>query len=105
MRSRQHTLGPAGLGLRHEGPLQRHALRKPPNATLGTIRALAYGSLYPALQGLSARGWITEDEPVPVPAGAHAMSGKRARIVYKLTAEGKEQLQRLLGEAGPAAWE
>jgi DNA-binding PadR family transcriptional regulator len=105
MVSRQNTLELAVLGLLHEGPLHGYALRKRLNAVLGTIRALSYGSLYPALKGLSARGWIAEDEPVPVPAGAHAMSGKRARIVYKLTAEGKEQLQRLLGEAGPAAWD
>ena len=105
MVNRQNTLELAVLGLLQEGPLHGYALRKRLNAMLGTFRALSYGSLYPALKGLAARGWITEDAPVPVPAGAHAMSGKRARIVYKLTAEGKEHLQRLLAEAGPSAWE
>ena len=32
-------------------------------------------------------------------------SGRRSKIVYKLTAEGKERLQELLGQAGPSAWE
>jgi len=105
MGNRQNTLELAVLGLLHEGPLHGYALRKRLNAMLGTFRALSYGSLYPALKGLTARSWIIEDVPVPVPAGAHAMSGKRARIVYKLTAEGKEHLQLLLAEAGPSAWE
>ena len=105
MGKRQDVLELAVLGLLHEGPLHGYALRKRLNAVLGTFRALSYGSLYPALKGLSGRGWIAEDAPVPVPAGAYAMSGKRARIVYKLTAEGKEQLQRMLAEAGPSAWE
>ena len=105
MVKRQGVLELAVLGLLHEGPLHGYALRKRLNAMLGTFRALSYGSLYPALKDLSGRGWIAEDDPLPVPAGAHAMSGRRARIVYKLTAEGKEQLQRLLAEAGPATWE
>ena len=105
MVKRQGVLELAVLGLLHQGPLHGYALRKRLNAMLGTFRALSYGSLYPALKDLSARGWIAEDGPIPVPAGAHAMSGRRARIVYKLTAEGKEHLQLLLAEAGPSAWE
>src|SRR5207237_10788165 len=49
------------------------------------------------------RGWITEDLP---PTGRSTRAaGRRSRIVYKLTAEGKEALQELLAEAGPSAWE
>ncbi len=105
MGSRKNTLELAVLGLLHEGPLHGYALRKRLNSMLGTFRALSYGSLYPALKGLSDSGLIAQDDPVPVPAGAHAMSGKRARIVYKLTTEGKEHLERLLAEAGPSTWE
>jgi DNA-binding PadR family transcriptional regulator len=32
-------------------------------------------------------------------------AGRRSKIVYRLTAEGKERLQQLLAEPGPAAWE
>jgi len=32
-------------------------------------------------------------------------TGSRSRIVYRLTADGKEQLQNLLAEAGPSSWE
>ena len=38
-------------------------------------------------------------------AGAPALTGRRGKVVYKLTAEGKEHLQELLSEAGPASWE
>jgi DNA-binding PadR family transcriptional regulator len=33
------------------------------------------------------------------------LGGRRGRIVYQLTAEGKEHLQTVLSSAGPAAWE
>src|SRR5665811_35861 len=32
-------------------------------------------------------------------------TGSRSKIVYRLTADGKEQLQNLLAEAGPSSWE
>ena len=50
-----------------------------------------------------AHGWIAEAGPAD--AGAHALSGKRARIVYELTAEGKEHFAAMLAEAGPDTWE
>ena len=36
---------------------------------------------------------------------AKPLAGKRSRIVYRLTADGKERLQSLLAQSGPAAWE
>jgi DNA-binding PadR family transcriptional regulator len=36
---------------------------------------------------------------------AAAGSGRRSRIVYKLTADGKERLQEQLSEGGPSAWD
>ena len=93
----------AVLGLLHEGPMHGYELRKRLNSMLGAFRAFSYGSLYPCLKELLARGWITEDGPAD--AGAPALSGKRAKIVYKLTADGKEHFQELLAGAGPAAWD
>jgi DNA-binding PadR family transcriptional regulator len=68
------------------------------------FRAFSYGSLYPCLKQLLADGMIVEDrsaeENTPL-----ALQSRRSKIVYKLTADGKDRLQRLLTEAGPAAWE
>ena len=38
-------------------------------------------------------------------AGAPPLTGRRGKVVYKLTAEGKERLAEQLAEAGPSAWE
>lgn len=103
MARRSGVLELAVLGLLHEGPLHGYELRKRLATVLGTFRAFSYGSLYPALKDLLARGWIAEDGPTD--AVAPALSGRRAKIVYKLTAEGKERFQDLLAEAGPDAWE
>src|SRR3954447_10301125 len=94
----------AALGLLHEGPMHGYELRKRLNALLGTFRAFSYGSLYPALRSMLAAGLIAEEPPV-APDGTPALAGKRARIVYRITAEGKEQFQQLLAEAGPDTWE
>ncbi len=103
MGKRSGLLMLAVLGLLQESPMHGYELRKRLNSILGTFHAISYGSLYPALKEMLARGWIVEDGPAD--AGAPALSGKRARIVYKLTAEGKEQLQSWLDESGPEAWE
>lgn len=93
----------AVLGLLHDGPLHGYELRKRLNGVLGTFRAISYGSLYPCLKEMLATGLITEDGPAD--AGAPALSGRRARIVYKLTPEGKDRFQEWLGDAGPEAYE
>jgi DNA-binding PadR family transcriptional regulator len=95
----------AVLGLLNESPLHGYELRKRLNTVLGSLRAFSYGSLYPCLKDLVARGWITEDAPGPEEGGTPPLAGKRAKIVYKLTAEGKERFQELLAESGPSAWE
>ncbi|GAA2891537.1 PadR family transcriptional regulator [Streptosporangium fragile] len=97
------------LGSLHETPLHGYELRKRLNALLGMFRAFSYGSLYPCLRQLLADGLIVEDggpetakaaaeSPLPIPS-------RRSKIVYRLTAEGKERLQALLTQAGPSAWE
>ncbi len=95
----------AVLGLLHETPMHGYELRKRLNSALGAFRALSYGSLYPCLQGLLAKGWIGEaGEPGRGPVIGDSGS-KRARIVYELTAEGKERFQTMADTAGPASWD
>ena len=95
----------AVLGLLQESPLHGYELRKRLNTLLGSLRALSYGSLYPALRDMQANGWIAEDQPDADLPDAPALTGKRGKVVYKLTAEGKEHLTTLLAEAGPSSWE
>ena len=80
----------AVLGLLHEGPTHGYDLRRRLNTALGPFRALSYGTLYPALKGLLDRGMIAQTSD---PAGP---SGKRPRVVYELTAAGKEHFADLV---------
>jgi DNA-binding PadR family transcriptional regulator len=79
-----------------------YELRKRLNTLLGMLRTFSYGSLYPCLKQLLAEGLIMDDSP---DEDVRPVQSRRSKIVYKLTAEGKEHLQKLLTEAGPAAWE
>jgi DNA-binding PadR family transcriptional regulator len=103
MHKRAGVLELAVLGLLHDAPMHGYELRKRLNALLGAFRAFSYGSLYPCLRTMLAKGWIAQDGP-PDP-GAHTLAGRRAKIVYRITAEGKERFQALLTESGPAAWD
>ncbi|HEU5029558.1 helix-turn-helix transcriptional regulator [Actinomadura nitritigenes] len=94
----------AVLGLLHESPMHGYELRKRLNTLLGMFRAFSYGTLYPCLKQLLANGLIVEDRPEE-PNATLALQSRRSKIVYKLTADGKERLQNLLTEAGPASWE
>lgn len=98
MSARSGELELAVLGLLHESPMHGYELRKRLNALLGTFRAFSYGTLYPCLKDLLRAGLIIEES-------GPAQPGRRSRIVYKLTAEGKERLQELLSHAGPSAWD
>lgn len=101
---RSEVLPLAVLGLLHDSPMHGYELRKRLSSMLGVFRALSYGSLYPCLRSLQSGGLIAEDGgPAEVRGGSRA--GMRGRIVYRITAEGKERLQALLTEAGPTAWE
>src|SRR6266478_3225701 len=90
----------AVLGVLHRTPMHGYELRKQITSVLGLFRALSYGSLYPCLHELLAAGLIAEEHDE---AGPRA--GRRSLKVYRLTADGKERLQELLGEGGPPAWE
>ena len=75
-----------------------YELRKRVNAIFGWSRVLSYGSLYPCLKSLLRARLIAEQAPVEPVA-------RRARIVYSLTAEGKERFADLMSASGPAAWD
>jgi DNA-binding PadR family transcriptional regulator len=92
------------LGLLHESAMHGYELRKQLTAKLGAIRAaISYGSLYPTLRRLQANGLITEEAPAN--AAAPPLTSRRSRVVYKITADGKERFQELLAQAGPETYE
>lgn len=92
------------LGLLQESAMHGYELRKQLAAKLGTIRAaISYGSLYPTLRRLQATGLITEEDPANAPVPP--LTSKRSRVVYKITAEGKERFQDLLAQAGPETFD
>ncbi|MCL2849037.1 MAG: PadR family transcriptional regulator [Micrococcales bacterium] len=102
MRAKSDVLDHAILGLLHRTPMHGYELRKQLNLVLGSFRALSYGSLYPALRSLAERGLIhgVDEDRLASRGGS-----RRARIVYQLTAAGKEHLVQVLGSVGPSAWD
>ena len=97
----------AVLGILHEAPMHGYELRKQLSAKLGAMRAaISYGSLYPTLRRLQTAGWITEaGESSPDDLDVPPLTSRRGRVVYKITAEGKERFQELLGQSGPESYE
>lgn len=89
----------AVLGLL-DTPMHGYELRKHLIALLGLGRVLSYGTLYPCLKGLVRRGLIIADEDTEA-----IVRGRRNRIVYRLTADGKEFFAQAMEESGPAAWD
>jgi DNA-binding PadR family transcriptional regulator len=95
------------LGLLQETPMHGYELRKELATKLGTIRAaISYGTLYPTLKRLHTAGWISEagetaagDDAIP------ALTSRRGRVVYKITAEGKERFAEMLAHAGPETYD
>jgi DNA-binding PadR family transcriptional regulator len=92
----------AVLGLLHEAPMHGYELRKRLHDLLGAFRAFSYGSLYPTLRRMQREGLIAEESADVRPGLAW---GRRARRVYKLTAEGKERFAEKLAETGPQTWD
>lgn len=94
------------LGLLHDHPMHGYELRKMISSTLGPLRAISYGSLYPTLRRMQKSGWIFEESPgLDQPSETPALSRRRAKIVYALTADGKDRFAELLAEAGPDAFD
>ena len=97
------------LGLLQESAMHGYELRKQLATKLGAIRAaISYGSLYPTLRRLQAAGYITEEaasDAATATAEAPPLTTRRARVVYKITAEGKEHFQDLLEQSGPETYD
>ena len=98
------------LGLLHEAPMHGYELRKRLTGLLGAFRAFSYGSLYPTLRRMQRAGLIAEedaDEPGRTATGRNGgtLRPRRARRVYKITAEGKERFAELIADAGPQTFD
>jgi DNA-binding PadR family transcriptional regulator len=96
------------LGLLHESSMHGYELRKQLATKLGAFRAaISYGSLYPTLRRLQAGGWITEEKATPAAGSTEVplLTSSRGKVVYKITADGKERFQALLASAGPETYD
>ncbi|WP_448626272.1 PadR family transcriptional regulator [Geodermatophilus sp. URMC 64] len=96
------------LGLLQQSPMHGYELRKELAQLLGGLRSISFGSLYPALKRLHAAGYITTAEPdrkALLPADAPPLTGRRGKVVYTITAEGKERFHELASESGPEAYD
>ncbi|ANW21937.1 PadR family transcriptional regulator [Streptomyces clavuligerus] len=106
MSRRSGILEFAVLGLLREAPMHGYELRKRLNTSLGIFRAFSYGTLYPCLKMLVANGWLIEETgSAPEEALSASLAGRRAKIVYRLTPDGKERFEELLAHTGPDSWE
>ena len=83
-----------------EEPAHGYELRKRLSRSLGPVRRLSFGSLYPALHRLADRGLITvvEDPSTPTEAAAKASNSKR-QVVYRTTQVGRDYLETSLAQA------
>lgn len=96
------------LGLLIEAPMHGYELRKQLTTKIGAFRAaISYGSLYPTLRRLREQGFITETTPDPAAASddVPVMTSRRGRVVYAITAEGKEHFGELFAQAGPETFD
>ena len=104
----------AVLGSLNEQPLHGYELKKRVGETLGSVWAISFGSLYPALRRLERDGAIEVVDPAhlataPIPATG-SLSGdlaaarmrrsgkpsRRTRKAYRLTPAGDARLTALL---------
>ena len=95
------------LGILDESPMHGYELRKQLITKIGAFRAaISYGSLYPTLRRLQAAHLIAEGEDERTPAAEiPPMTSRRGRVVYKITAEGKERFQEMLAQTGPETYD
>lgn len=98
MGNRSAVLELAVLGLLHEAPMHGYELRKRVNAQFGWGRVLSFGSLYPCLKSMLRNGLITAES-------AASDTSRRQKIVYTITADGKDHFAEAMHDAGPSAWE
>jgi len=101
---RRDILEFAVLGVLADGPIHGYELRKRLTEMLGPFRSLSYGTLYPTLRRLVNRQAI---EPVSLTPqeDSHGMRSKRARIIYALTPDGKEEFEQWANRPGSNSWD
>jgi PadR family transcriptional regulator PadR len=68
------------------GPLHGYAISKAIRANSNDVLEIEFGSLYPALKRLEAKGWVS--------AKWELSESNRKAKVYRLTEAGKKQLRR-----------
>ncbi|MGH3751157.1 MAG: PadR family transcriptional regulator [Pseudonocardiaceae bacterium] len=97
----------AVLGALYDAPMHGYELRKHLTGRLGAWRACSFGSLYPTLRRLQCSGFIVEEGECEedLRADRGKAWARRARRVYRLTADGRERFATLLADAGPQTWE
>ncbi len=106
MTSRRDVLEFAVLGVLADGELHGYELRKRLATVLGPFRALSYGSLYPCLRRLQSKGLLEEVDVTPATEStAPPLAGRRSRVVYAITADGKDEFSAWANQPGPEAWE
>lgn len=91
------------LGILADAPMHGYELRQRLSTTLGSLRVLSYGSLYPMLRRLETTGHVTT-EPAEIDPDAVPLTSRRSRVTYRITADGKERLAQLLSDDGPQAF-
>lgn len=83
------------LGLLKEHPMHGYQLSKELSDTLGSIRRVSYGSLYPTLRRLEQAGEVEVQTPSELAA--------RRKNVYRITPAGEIAFDEMLSEAGQDA--
>jgi len=68
------------------GPLHGYGIAKAIRTTSNEALEIEFGSLYPALKRLEAKGWVA--------SGWHTSEHNRRAKYYRLTAAGRKQLVR-----------
>ena len=88
-------MGHVLLGLLARGDRHGYELKQQYDERFPAARPLAFGQVYAALDGLARRGWV-------VPAGT-SKAGAAERTSFRLTGEGRTELDRWLAEVEPPA--
>ncbi len=68
------------------GPLHGYGISKAIRASSNDVLEIEFGSLYPALKRLEAKGWVSAKWEI-------SESNRRAKV-YRLTEAGRKQLRR-----------
>ena len=95
------------LGLLQQSPMHGYELRKELAQVLGRPAQHLLRLAVPGAQA-AARGRATSPPTSPtrtLPADAPPLTGRRGKVVYTITAEGKERFHELVSQTGPEAYD